>query len=419
MKSKHILVISQYFYPENFRINDMCREWIKRGYRVTVLTGIPNYPLGKFFEGYGWFKRRNERWEGIEIVRIPLIARGKTVVGLVLNYLSFVVSGFFWWHFTDVKADLVFSFEVSPMTQALIGVGYSKRRKIPNYLYVQDLWPENVEMITGIHSPLVIKPISSMVNYIYKSSDKIFATSPSFVREIQKRVPGEEEKVIYWPQYAEDFYIPLAKQPTLEIPNEDVFRIIFAGNIGQAQGLEVLPLVARRLKEDGCTDISFVIVGDGRRKESLINDIRKHNVSEMFLMIDRRPAECIPGLMSACDAAFLSFADDPLFAKTIPAKLQSYMACGMPILAAACGETERIISEAGCGICCEMGNVMAVVQGIKSLRSSDLSEMAKNAREYFEMNFRKNMLMDEMDTFFENAWEQELSEEKEAEESLC
>jgi glycosyltransferase involved in cell wall biosynthesis len=134
------------------------------------------------------------------------------------------------------------------MTQALIGVWYSKRRKIPHYLYVQDLWPENVEIVTGIHSPLVLKPIGAMVNYIYKRCDVIFATSPSFVKEIQKRVKKNKDKVKYLPQYAEEFYKPVKRKPVPEIPDDDSFKIIFTGNIGKAQGLDILPKAAKLLK---------------------------------------------------------------------------------------------------------------------------------------------------------------------------
>ena len=160
MRREHILVVSQYFYPENFRINDICAEWVKKGYKVTVVTGIPNYPQGKFYKGYGWFKRRKETWNGVDIIRIPLISRGKSSIRLALNYFSFVISGWFWKLFTRVKADIVFTFEVSPMTQALVGVWYAKRRKIPHYLYVQDLWPDNVEIVTGIKSKAILNPIS-------------------------------------------------------------------------------------------------------------------------------------------------------------------------------------------------------------------------------------------------------------------
>lgn len=398
MRKKHILVISQYFYPEQFRINDICAEWVKRGYKVTVLTGYPNYPEGKFYEGYGWFKRTKQRWKGIEIVRIPLTARGQGSIKLALNYFSFVVSGFFWALTTRIKADYVFTFEVSPMTQALIGVWYSKRRKIPNYLYVQDLWPENVEIVTGIHSPLIIKPIQKMVDYIYKRCDEIFVTSPSFVKEIQKRVKGDRNKIKYLPQYAEEVYKPMKRKPVPEIPDNDSFKIIFTGNIGQAQGLDILPKVAALLK--GKENVKFVIVGDGRDKNNFLKKISDNGVQDMFIMIDRQPPERIPELLAACDAAFISFMADPLFEKTIPAKLQSYMACGMPIIAAAGGETSRIIKKAECGVCVCIGNVKELADVICKVSHMNLQEMSRNSIGYFNEFFEKKKIMNMLDKYF-------------------
>ena len=396
-KKKHILVLSQYFHPEPFRINDMCTEWVKRGYKVTVLTGIPNYPYGKFYDGYGYTKKRREMWNGMEIIRIPLIPRGTSSLGMICNYLSFVVSGFFWNLFTRINADYLFMFEVSPMTQALVGVWYAKKRRIPCYLYVQDLWPENVEIVTGIHSKLVLGPIGKMVDYIYCHCNKIFATSESFVKEIVKRgVP--EEKVEYWPQYAEEFYRPYPKcQKT-----DRKFVVTFTGNIGYAQGLDILPEVATILKEDKCK-VVFKIVGDGRYKEELVREIEKRNVVDMFELVGRKPAEEIPQILSKSDAAFLSFMDNPLFAKTIPAKLQSYMACGMPIIASATGETVRIIEEAECGVCCPIGDNMALareIEGLMKLSEAEILVMGENAREFCEEHFDKSKLMNYVERYF-------------------
>lgn len=400
MMGKHILVISQYFYPEQFRINDMCAEWVKRGYKVTVLTGYPNYPEGKFYDGYGWHKRTRQRWKGVDIIRIPLTARGQGAVKLALNYFSFVASGFIWAFTTRIKADYVFTFEVSPMTQALIGVWYSKRRKIPNYLYVQDLWPENVEIVTGIHSPLIIKPIEAMVNHIYKHCDIIFATSPSFVKEIQKRVKNNKNKVKYLPQYAEEFYKPVERKPVPEIPNDDSFKIIFTGNIGKAQGLEILPKTAKLLKSK--ENVKFVIVGDGRDKDNFLKQLADNDVQDMFIMIDRQPPERIPELLAACDAAFISFMPDPLFEKTIPAKLQSYMACGMPIIAAASGETKRIIEEAECGLCSQIGNEHDLSNNVRKLTKSDIKGMRVAALKYSKQEFLKGIIMKRLSDCFDN-----------------
>lgn len=399
VKKKHILVVSQYFYPEAFRINDICREWIKRGYRVTAVTGIPNYPEGKFYPGYGVFKKRTETWKGIHIIRLPLVPRGTSAAGLAANYLSFVVSAFFWVRFTKLRADYVFTSEVSPMTQALLGVWYAKKHRIPNYLYVQDLWPENVETVTGISHPLVIKPIEKMVEYIYRNCDHIFATSPGFVKEIAGRA-GREDKIHYWPQYAEDFYRPSEKKPAGEIPEEEVFKVIFTGNIGYAQGLSILPETAQLLKDSG-TRVKFYIVGDGRYREELEKEIRQKGIDDMFRLVERQPAGKIPELLAACDAAFLSFKDDPLFSMTIPAKLQSYMACGIPVIAAADGETRRIIEDAGCGVVSVIGNPADLCAAIERLAASgDLCALGRNARDYYEKYFDKERLLQQIEKYF-------------------
>ena len=400
---KNILVVSQYFYPENFRINDICQEWVKRGYKVTVVTGIPNYPMGKVFKGYGITKKRHEIWNGIEIYRIPLIPRGNSTIGMMANYISFMVSGMIAGKLKSIKADLVFSFEVSPMTQVLAGISFAKRLKVPHFLYVQDLWPENVMTVTGITNPVIIKPIDKMVDYIYNKSDKIFATSPSFVEAICNRtVPVSKEKVYFWPQYAEEFYKPIdktiakIKAAKYGIPNDDSFKIIFTGNIGTAQGLQILPRTAQLLKNE---EIQFVIVGDGRYLQELISKINLFNVNEKFVIIPKQPAECIPVLLSACDVAFLSFSNDDLWAKTIPAKLQSYMACGMPIIAAAKGETKRVIEEAQCGECVSIDNAEELSHALIEMRELDMQQMSTNSRKYFEKNFDKQKLMDYMEEY--------------------
>lgn len=400
---KHILVVSQYFYPETFRINDICQEWVKRGYQVTVVTGIPNYPMGKTFQGYGLTKKRHEHWNGIEIYRIPLIPRGTNSVGMIANYLSFMVSGMIAGKMKNIKADLVFSFEVSPMTQVLTGISFAKKLHIPHYLYVQDLWPENVMTVTGIKNPLIIRPIDKMVDYIYKNTDEIFATSPSFVEAIcSRKVKVNKDKVHYWPQYAEEFYQPLDKMAAKQvaekygIPNDNSFKIIFTGNVGTAQGLQILPKTAEILKNE---NVKFVIVGDGRYLETLRGDIERHHVRDKFILVARQSAEIIPTLLASCEIAFLSFAEDDLWKKTIPAKLQSYMACGMPVIAAAQGETARIIKESECGKCCDFGDAQQMSQMVKKMMQSDLIEMGENGRKYFVKNYCKKMLMDEMDDF--------------------
>lgn len=403
---KRLLIISQYFYPEQFRINDLCKEWVRRGYDVTVVTGLPNYPTGKFFKGYSWIKKRKEEYEGIHIIRLPLIPRGNSSLMLALNYISFVISGWFWSRFTKIEADKIFIFEVSPMTQALLGVWYKKRKKIPCYIYVQDLWPENVEIVTGIHNRKIIRAIDKMVDYIYKNCNVIFATSPSFVKRIEERESAwknKKSKVRYWPQYAEEFYKPVPRKRIPDMPEDDSFKIVFTGNIGYAQGLDILPKAAAILKEK-VVNCSFIIIGDGRYKEILEKEIRSADVQDMFHMLGRKKPEEIPAYLAWCDVAFISFADNPLFEMTIPAKLQSYMACGIPIIAAASGETKRIVREAECGMVCELGNAKALAESIYSMAKTGfeiLEEMSKEACRYYCREFNRANLLDRIGKYLD------------------
>ena len=406
-KKKHILLISQYFHPETFRVNDMACEWVKRGYKVTVLTGIPNYPMGKYFEGYDKKHRTRENWNGVNIIRIPLVARGNSgnklinAAGMAANYFSFVRSGKKWVkskEAADLHADLVFTFEVSPMTQAMIGVWYGQRFNVPTYLYVQDLWPENVESVTGIRNKMIIGPIDKMVDKIYRETGTIFTTSPSFVRAIvNRKVPVDKNKVHYWPQYAEEFYRPMEPAAIDGIDDDGSYKIAFTGNIGTAQGLDVLPKAAKLLKDD---NVKFVIVGNGRYQPEFERQIDQLGVRDKFVMISRVPAERVPEILRSVDAGFISFNKTPLWENTIPAKLQSYMACGKAIIASASGETERVIKDACCGVCCEIANAEALSDGIRRLMQMNSSELGMKARKYFEATFNKQMLMDEMDEYF-------------------
>lgn len=392
-----MLVVSQYYYPEQFRINDMCAEWVRRGYDVTVVTGIPNYPQGKFYQGYGWFKKRRETHEGVKIIRLPIVSRGTTKARLGLNYISFVISGFFWKVFTRQKADIVFSFEVSPMTQVLPAVWFAKRRKVPCMVYVQDLWPENFQEMTGIQDGFIVKLITRMTNYIYQQCKLILVTSNSFKKAVENRgVPAE--KVVFWPQYAEDFYKPSKTESSL-VPPDDRFTIAYTGNIGTAQGLELLPKAASLLKEKG-QQVRFLLVGDGRGMSALKRAVEENGVEEYFHFVPQQPQYEIPGILAGADAAFISFADKPLFSMTIPAKLQTYMACGMVIVAVASGETERIIAEARCGLCCppnDSEGLAAIIQQVMGTSSVQREAFAKNGILYNAKRFGKELLLDLLD----------------------
>lgn len=394
--SKHILVVTQYYYPENFRINDITKEWIKRGYKVTVITGIPNYPKGRFYKGYGYFRKRKEIIDGVKVIRLPLIPRFNNSIFLALNYISFVISGWFWAKFTRIKADLVFNFEVSPMTQALPAIWFAKRRKIPFYIYVQDLWPDNLITVGGVKNNFIINQVDKMVDKIYRNTKKILVTSQGFKESIKDRNINEN-KIEVWYQYAEDFYVP-QKVRTNNINNK--FSVVFTGNIGEAQGLEILPKTALELKKRGFEkSVIFRIIGDGRNKNNLITEVESSGVKDMFEFYSQVLASDIPKILAESDVAFVSFKNNELFSKTIPAKLQSYMACGMPLLAVATGETKRIVEESYSGLVSDPDDVIKLVDNITYLFSNfdDLSVMSLNSLNYNRKHFNKNDLMNQFD----------------------
>lgn len=398
---KHILVVSQYFHPENFRINDIASEWVKRGYKVTVLTGIPNYPQGEYYEGYSKTERRHEKWNGMEIIRLPIEPRKKGSIGLIRNYLSFVYAGRKWVKKTDLTTDFVFTFEVSPMTQALVGVWFARKNKIPHILYVTDLWPENVEIITGIHNKLFLGAIQKMVDYIYKRSSKILTCSNSFISPIKKRnIPPE--RIEFWPQYAEEFYHPTERISSSEIPADGVFNLVFAGNIGYAQGLGILPKAAEKLKSANIL-VRFNIIGDGRYKEKLEEEIKDRKVKEYFNFIDRKPAEQIPPYLAAADALLITLSKSEVFSITIPAKTQSCLACGRPILVSADGEVQEIIKNAQAGLASAAEDVDGLVENIKTLSrlpKSECERLGHNALSYSKEHFNKEKLLNRLDEIF-------------------
>lgn len=403
IEKKHILVVSQYFYPETFRINDICTDLIDRGFQVTVLTGYPNYPDGKFYDGYKANKIRKENYNGINIIRLPIIARGDKKLTLALNYASFVISGLFWKAINNIDADYVFIYEVSPMTQALPGVWYAKKNKIPCYLYVMDLWPENVQIAGNINNKLIINTIGNMVDYIYENTTKIFTSSKSFIGKINDRgVP--KEKIEFWPQYAEEHYYPLKKSevPKNEIPDDGILNLTFAGNIGYAQGLDLLPKVASLFQKNNIK-IRFNIIGDGRFKEEFVLLIKKLNIQSYFNLINSQPAQKIKEYMAYSDASLITLSEDKLFELTIPAKVQSSLACGVPIIGSISGETKDLIESSNVGFCSDAGDVEGLYENILKLQNTSKKERNKlkeNARNYYLQNFEKEMLMNTLEKQF-------------------
>lgn len=393
-----ILIISQYFYPENFRINDLALELKNRGHKITVLTGLPNYPKGEYFDGYDDKKYCDEIWNDIPIYRCKLRPRKTGSINLIRNYVSFVVeANKKLKELENQDFDLIYVFEVSPITVALPAIKFKKKKKIPIVINIQDLWPENIVAVTGMTNPIIIGFVNKMVNYIYKHCDKILCASPSFVPKIQERVTNKD-KVIYWPQYS----TVQKTDEVVELFDKDNFNIVFTGNIGEAQGIDIAIEAANILKNE---KICWHFIGEGRNREKLMDMVSKYGISDKVKFYGFHPETEIPKYLSNADAALLILKPNPVFEMTIPAKLQTYLACGVPILGCVSGEGKRIIEESGAGIVSDsvsVNDLVKVCQTFNKLDDNELDSYKIQAYNYGEKNFSKLNLIKKLEILMED-----------------
>lgn len=394
-----ILVVTQYFYPETFRVNTLVTELVNRGHDVTVLTGYPQYPQGKTYDGYGFHKPYEKEWNGAKIKRIKMRPRGKTPFGLFLNCYTFVSEGKKWVKRCSEKFDAVYVFEVSPVTVGLPAVAYKEKFGSPIYFNVQDLWPENVEIVLGIHNKLIIGTINKIVNKIYAASDKILCSSNSFVKNIAGRGVARE-KLVFWPQFCTEPNFENVTKP--EYYTDDHFNIVFTGNIGEAQGLDLLVDAAGKLKD---TKVRWFLVGDGRAKERLEKRVIEEKLEGIVSFVGKVSEEEANRYIHFADCAYLSFKKNKLFDMTLPAKLQSYMACGTPILAAAGGESAKIVTEARCGfVCGQDADKLASMVRNDVMPYVELDRMRVNAKRYFDEHFSMKLVVDQLEVIMKRGF---------------
>jgi len=399
----HILIVTQYFWPENFKINDLVVGLLERGHKVTVLTALPNYPEGNFFKGYSLWGRFTEDFNGAKVVRVPIIPRGSaTGVRLALNYFSFVVSACLLGPLrcTD-DYDVTFIFEPSPITVALPALLIKRLRGIPALFWVQDLWPESLTATGAVSSPFIIKLVGKLVGFIYRGCDRILITSRAFTASVHQYVK-DRGQISYFPQYGENAYrpvvLPVDAPERSKIPAG--FVIMFAGNIGAAQDFESIIDAATLLRE--YHDIHFVVLGDGRKRRWVEDEVSRLGLHATVHLIGSYPLEAMPSFFSLADAMLVTLKNDPVFSLTIPAKIQSYLACGRPIIAALDGEGARVVEEAGAGFVCQSGAPQELAQAVLKMYETPKRErekMGASGRAYYEANFDRDMLLDRLETW--------------------
>jgi len=385
-----ILLVTQYFYPENFKSNDIAFELSKKGHEVTVLTGLPNYPEGNIYQGYGFFKKRTETIQGVKVIRTLLIPRGKGGgVKLFLNYIS-------WAFFASVKAfflafnnkyEAIIVHEPSPITQGFPAIVVKKMLKIPIYFWVLDLWPESLTSAGGIKNKYVLGFFEKIVKYIYNNTDKILISSKGFRKSILEK-GNYEEKLIYFPNWSEDTISKGDNNFPIPVLPEG-FKIVFAGNIGIAQDMENVALAALQLKE--YSDIKFILVGDGRSKVFVEEFIKEHHLENTIHVLGKYPIETMASFFNKADGLLVSLKDELIFNVTVPAKIQAYMSASKPIIAMLNGEGASLINEAKCGFTAHAGDYKELAQIILKLYNSTLEErntMGKMGVKHYEQHFK-------------------------------
>ena len=395
-----ILLVSQYFWPEEFRFNDVAEELVKRGHRVTVLTGKPNYPKGKIYEGYKKWGVQKETYKGAEVIRVPLFPRGKSgSIRLVLNYLSFVFFSKWYIRFHKRNYDVSFSYATSPIMQVNAALLQKHLRGTPAYLWIQDLWPESVEAAGKLKSGFGSRWLSKVVRKIYQQADGICVQSPAFVESVIKH-GADEKKITYIPNWAPDLYLSELSADEKTKYNDVVpegFKVMFAGNIGEAQDFGSIIKAAEILKDK--KDIKWVIVGDGRRREYAEKIIAEKGIQDNFCFLGRYPSNEMPSMLGNADLLLVSLKDSEIFARTIPSKIQAYMAVGKPIAAMLNGIGGEIVKEADCGYVTQSGNAEGLAKCVLEAYNEspeNLEEKGTNARKYYDEHFSKDKIIDNL-----------------------
>ena len=314
-----LLVVSQYFWPENFRINDLVAELVRRGHQVTVLTGLPNYPDGKIFQQFRDDPDRFLNYEGAEVVRVPMTPRGQGGLRLMLNYLTFAVSASVigLWKLRGREFDVIFTYQVSPVTVGLPAALMRAVKRAPMALWVLDLWPETLQAVGVVRHPAALRAVGKLVSFIYRRCDLILAQSKSFIPQIQKYARNST-RVMYFPSWAESVFDMPHAVPADEVPlKPGSFSVMFAGNIGDAQDFPAILAAAESLKP--YSHIRWLIVGDGRMGRWVADEVKRRDLQECVLMLGRHPVERMPSFFKKANALLVSLKDEPIFSMTIPA----------------------------------------------------------------------------------------------------
>lgn len=393
-KRLRIAIVTQYFYPEVFRINDLVDELVARGHEVYVLTGHPNYPSGVFAPGYGGFLPRREVLFGAHVVRVPLTARGNgSGLRLIVNYLTFALSATILGPLLmRGKFDVVFTNQPSPVTVAAPALLLARLKRAPSVMWVQDLWPQTLLAMGVLKGEFLARIATKATSLLHRGMDVVLVQSPAFRQPIEDQGVSAT-RIEYVPNWAEDLYrpvnVPIEAPERAEIP--DGFNVLFAGNIGEAQGVDSLVGAMKQLED--IPNLHWIVLGDGRRFAWLNEQIESAGLANRVHLLGRKPVERMPTWFALADVLVATLRPDPVFESTIPSKLQSYLACGRPIVVGMDGEGARVIQESGSGKTAPAGDAGALANAVRELyeaSEADRLAMGDRAVAYYRAHFARN-----------------------------
>jgi glycosyltransferase involved in cell wall biosynthesis len=405
----NVLVITQYFRPESFRINEVVESLQRTGCRISVLTGQPNYPDGRIYAGYrAWGVGRNLRDSGVPVHRVPVIARGAGGAWrLAANYLSFVVSASLLgpWLLRGQRFDVILVYGMSPILQAVPGVVLKRLKRAALITWVQDLWPQSLEVTGFVHNRWLLNRVASVVRWIYRHNNLLLVQSQAFVPIVQAMAGGVA--VQYLPNPGELSFDQAFPPGSPAVTLKPGFNVVFAGNLGTVQALDTVLDAAALLLAD--TGINIVLLGSGSRADWLMQEVARRNLGNVQFP-GRVPPEAMPGILAQASALLVTLVRDPTMSQTIPSKVQAYLAAGRPIIASLDGEGARVVEESGAGIVCSTGDSSALAQAVLRLRAMsepDRERMGAAGRGYYRQHFDPSRLAQELVGFLAGATKNE------------
>ncbi|MDC0118892.1 glycosyltransferase family 4 protein [Schleiferiaceae bacterium] len=390
-----ILVVTQYFYPEDFKVNDAVEHLIKSGYEVRVLTAFPNYPSGSFFDGYRLFDTYPKHFKGARIYRAPIFPRKRSPISLILNYLSFPLTARIYSNKIkkEFNPDVVLGFQLSPIWSMLPAVFLRRRFNIPFLLWCLDLWPESYLSNFSYRNKIIDGWVRESSERIYKSADTLAVTTKSFVESLAEATGRTSKEIHHLPNWAEDSYL---KPPEDSFSfNNESFNIVFAGNIGESQGLDIVLKAARETVD---TNIVWHLFGDGRYEVKLRKEADVFKISNLVFH-GRVTMDKLPSIYREANALLLTLKPNQGYSNTMPGKFAGYLTSGTPILSNIQGEVRKIIESNGLGFTFDNDEKELVnqVRELKSMIPVDLEQIKISCRNYYDKHFSKPRVLSDLE----------------------